>query len=287
MGLYCHYPLQHHVCERRDDVMGSLQQQNECLKEHIMFIQEVSMGIALAILIFLVEIYLEHFFFTACWQNIASLRKQLAVFEERDRLLQSDADSKCEDRLLKDNSYDSEDVLYSSTRCDDQLSTSSEDITAAKETSTAAKETSTAETIPRDSRNHDNKTDDVDSHVETTIAHNHVDVNGSSLSTSSDSDASVAAVREVAQKRPSLTLAIPVVSPQDDNARGDSAAAADHCRVSPSEVLSPKSYSIFKTNLLHVPEMNLPWALMRTAHKCSCGVTFSYSTKKVGTCKQK
>ncbi len=49
----------------------------------------------------------------------------------------------------------------------------------------------------------------------------------------------------------------------------------------PTEVMSPRSYSVFKNNLIHIPEMNLPWGSMRNATKCMCGVTFSYSVRKV------
>lgn len=49
----------------------------------------------------------------------------------------------------------------------------------------------------------------------------------------------------------------------------------------PTEVMSPRSYAVFKSELVHVPEMNLPWESMRKSSKCGCGVTFSYSVRKV------
>ena len=41
-GLYCRYPLKQHVCELSDEILGSLDQQNTCLSEHIKFLQQVS-----------------------------------------------------------------------------------------------------------------------------------------------------------------------------------------------------------------------------------------------------
>lgn len=51
----------------------------------------------------------------------------------------------------------------------------------------------------------------------------------------------------------------------------------------PSGVMSPRSYSFFKSSLEHVPEMNLPWESMRNTTQCGCGVTFSFSVRKVST----
>ena len=33
--------------------------------------------------------------------------------------------------------------------------------------------------------------------------------------------------------------------------------------------------------LLHIPEMNLPWHPLRDMSKCSCGVAFSFTERKV------
>lgn len=52
-------------------------------------------------------------------------------------------------------------------------------------------------------------------------------------------------------------------------------------RKAPTEVMSPRSYSSFKNSLVHVPEMNLPWESMRNISQCGCGVTFSFSIRKV------
>lgn len=68
-------------------------------------------------------------------------------------------------------------------------------------------------------------------------------------------------------------------SNQCDSAQTDSGVA--ELRKAPSEVMSPKSYTVFKSSLVHVPEMNLPWESMRNTTKCECGVTFSYSIRKV------
>ncbi len=53
-------------------------------------------------------------------------------------------------------------------------------------------------------------------------------------------------------------------------------------RKAPTEVMSPRSYSVFKSSLVHIPEMNLPWESMRNTSQCACGVSFSFSTRKVG-----
>lgn len=45
--------------------------------------------------------------------------------------------------------------------------------------------------------------------------------------------------------------------------------------------MSPTSFKAFKGLLVHVPEMNLPWESMRSVRQCKCGVTFSYSIRKV------
>lgn len=45
--------------------------------------------------------------------------------------------------------------------------------------------------------------------------------------------------------------------------------------------MSPTSFEVFKGFLVHMPEMNLPWESMRSVRKCTCGVTFSYSKRKV------
>ena len=47
--------------------------------------------------------------------------------------------------------------------------------------------------------------------------------------------------------------------------------------------MSPTSFEAFKGLLEHVPEMNLPWQSMRSIRQCTCGVTFSYSIRKVIT----
>ena len=48
--------------------------------------------------------------------------------------------------------------------------------------------------------------------------------------------------------------------------------------------MSPRSFATFKGLLVHTPEMNLPWESMRSVRQCNCGVTFSYSVRKVNTC---
>ena len=40
-GLYCRHSLKHQVCELKDEVVASMQQQNFCLTEHIKFLQQV------------------------------------------------------------------------------------------------------------------------------------------------------------------------------------------------------------------------------------------------------
>ena len=45
--------------------------------------------------------------------------------------------------------------------------------------------------------------------------------------------------------------------------------------------MSPTSFEDFKGLLVHKPEMNLPWESMRSIRQCTCGVTFSYSIRKV------
>ena len=70
------------------------------------------------------------------------------------------------------------------------------------------------------------------------------------------------------------------VSSQCDSAQTDSNVAG-LTQKAPTEVMSPRSYSVFKSGLVHVPEMNLPWESMRKSMKCACGITFSYSVRKV------
>lgn len=76
----------------------------------------------------------------------------------------------------------------------------------------------------------------------------------------------------------SVTSAVPT-SNQIDAAQTDSDVA--ELKKAPTEVMSPRSYALFKSELVHVPEMNLPWESMRKTTKCGCGVTFSYSIRKV------
>lgn len=79
-----------------------------------------------------------------------------------------------------------------------------------------------------------------------------------------------------------LKTAPPVpASSQCEEAETDSDVAERKGKKPPTEVMSPRSYSFFKTSLVHVPEMNLPWESMRNTSKCGCGVTFSYSIRKV------
>jgi hypothetical protein len=78
----------------------------------------------------------------------------------------------------------------------------------------------------------------------------------------------------------SVSSAVPTSS-QCDTAQTDSDVA--ELKKAPTEVMSPRSYALFKSGLVHVPEMNLPWESMRTTTKCCCGVTFSYSVRKVRT----
>ena len=82
----------------------------------------------------------------------------------------------------------------------------------------------------------------------------------------------------------SLNMTTPIkpsvpVSSQCQGAETDSELRG--MRKSPTEVMSPRSYSFFKSSLVHVAEMNLPWESMRKTSKCGCGVTFSYSIRKV------
>ena len=76
----------------------------------------------------------------------------------------------------------------------------------------------------------------------------------------------------------SVTSAVPT-SNQIDAAQTDSDVA--ELKKAPTEIMSPRSYAVFKSELIHVPEMNLPWESMRNTTKCGCGVTFSYSVRKV------
>lgn len=76
----------------------------------------------------------------------------------------------------------------------------------------------------------------------------------------------------------SVTSAVPT-SNQCDAAQTDSDVA--EFKKAPTEVMSPRSYDVFKSGLIHTPEMNLPWESMRKTAKCGCGVTFSYSVRKV------
>ena len=48
--------------------------------------------------------------------------------------------------------------------------------------------------------------------------------------------------------------------------------------------MSPNSFATFKGFLVHTPEMNLPWESMRSVRQCTCGVTFSFSIRKVNQC---
>lgn len=49
---------------------------------------------------------------------------------------------------------------------------------------------------------------------------------------------------------------------------------------SATALLSPLTYSSFKDHLEHIPEMNLPWQPMRGVHQCGCGTTFSFAIRK-------
>ena len=80
------------------------------------------------------------------------------------------------------------------------------------------------------------------------------------------------------EKVADLRIAIPP-SAQCDTAETENSSGPQP--TDSSIVLSPKSYSVFKNNLIHVPEMNLPWSSMRNTTSCVCGVTFSYSVRKV------
>jgi len=214
------------------------------------------------------------------------------VFEEQDRLRKSSsADLKA--RHYQENSYDSEDVLYSSTK-------SSNDQLDNEEETPKGGENSVTQRVNQNGSDEDKgleleekvtsseKTDDVrevgldgpDNADDKDIA----DSNGTStVASSSSSVVDVSASR----KRPPLTIDIPETPPTCDEVRGDVAAGetGESYRLSPSEVLSPRSCSIFRNNLLHVPEMNLPWTPLRTSSKCACGVAFSYSTRKVSLIK--
>lgn len=44
---------------------------------------------------------------------------------------------------------------------------------------------------------------------------------------------------------------------------------------------SPRSYTDFKDHLEHIPEMILPWESLRRHSKCSCGISFSFTARKV------
>ena len=44
---------------------------------------------------------------------------------------------------------------------------------------------------------------------------------------------------------------------------------------------SPRSYTDFKDHLEHISEMILPWESLRKHSKCSCGISFSFTARKV------
>ena len=218
-----------------------------------------------------------------------SLETQLALFEEQDRLMKSGrVDVKT--RHFQENSYDSEDVLYSSTKSsDDQLDNEEESLEAGENSVAAEGVTQNGSDESRDVEVQDKEitSEKTDERRELALDRPNssgdkdvADSNGTStVASGSSGEADVSTSR----KRPTLTIDIPAAPPTCNKVRGDIAAGdtGDSLRLSPSEVLSPRSYSVFKNNLLHVPEMNLPWALLRTSSKCSCGVAFSYSTRKV------
>lgn len=162
-----------------------------------------------------------------------------------------------------ENSNDYEDVLYSSDR---SQNFTAEDISDFKTLSS------------------DGELNKESSLAKQKGTQNHSDANEDTLnSTSSPSSKNVASMLDLTEKRTALNIPIPV-STQCSGARGEEAVAHISDKDELTEVMSPRSYSVFKNNLIHVSEMNLPWAPMRTASQCGCGVTFSYSTKKVGRC---
>lgn len=81
---------------------------------------------------------------------------------------------------------------------------------------------------------------------------------------------------------PDLNTSTADVPPRCQCASAETDSGVAEFKRAPTEVMSPRSYSVFKTCLVHVPEINLPWESMRKTSKCGCGVTFSYSIRKVG-----
>lgn len=83
-------------------------------------------------------------------------------------------------------------------------------------------------------------------------------------------------------KKKQLTIDIAQNTPNDeDDDKEASLNSVSHSEKDPTGTMSPKSYSVFKDYLVHPAEMNLPWQTMRSVAQCSCGISFSYSVRKV------
>lgn len=98
----------------------------------------------------------------------------------------------------------------------------------------------------------------------------------------SDLSENVTSILNLAEENSVPTTSIPVCT-RCNRTKTETNMAETNSRKKPTDVMSPSSYSMFKESLLHVPELNLPWEPLRTASRCGCGVTFSYSTRKVGS----
>ena len=66
-----------------------------------------------------------------------------------------------------------------------------------------------------------------------------------------------------------------VSSPDDCSYEKDQATTSNIS--GPKRIGSPELQSL----LLHIPEMNLPWHHLRGVTKCTCGVAFSFTRRKV------
>ena len=94
----------------------------------------------------------------------------------------------------------------------------------------------------------------------------------------------------VDEKHLSLSAALESNSTSEDVNSTDRTVEGDHTSEGSVEddhstdrtgTMSPRSFATFKGFLVHTPEMNLPWESMRSVRQCNCGVSFSYSIRKV------
>ena len=192
--------------------------------------------------------------FPSIHQRIEDLKTQLALFEAGCEMEQP-SQPKLDSRMIS-VAENCEDVLYSSGKSEQFSGSSEEEISGIK-------------TLKSDG-----------------------DVGKESLFTVNSSDGGycmcchvptskdVTPLPNVGAEHSTSDIAIPVCT-QCSRPMTEAAVAKRSARKKPTEVMSPESYSSFKECLVHIPEMNLPWAPLTTTSECGCGIIFTYSKRKV------